>query len=174
MGLTKRLPDKDYLRKCEKLDILLLSFSASNLPTLFRIAWNGSNEIGQKELGRPFWSNNLGRIGYGTICRKTICRKLTQEQFAEFFSANCPWHSANCHWINFRQIVPKNGNISKIEENRLEYLEKKTENEKINLIVFHQIVSTGIMERINCSLVHQKTFPFKNDSCLSTQWIFSL
>ena len=22
----------------------------------------GSNEIGQKELGRPFWSNNLGRI----------------------------------------------------------------------------------------------------------------
>ena len=37
-------------------------------------------------------------IGYGTICRKTICRKLTQGQFADFFSANCPWHSAN--WVS--------------------------------------------------------------------------
>ena len=32
-----------------------------------RIAWNGSNEIGRKELGRPFWSNNLGRIDWGRI-----------------------------------------------------------------------------------------------------------
>ena len=39
--------------------------------------------------------------------------------------------------------------MSEIEENRLENLEKKTENEKINLISFHQIVSTVIMERIN-------------------------
>ena len=31
------------------------------------IAWNGSNEIGRKELGRPFWSNNLGRIDWGRI-----------------------------------------------------------------------------------------------------------
>ena len=32
--------------------------------------------------------------GLGTICRKTICRKLTQGQFAEFFSANCPFEFA--------------------------------------------------------------------------------
>ena len=31
------------------------------------IAWNGSNEIGRKELGRPFWSINLGRIDWGRI-----------------------------------------------------------------------------------------------------------
>ena len=34
------------------------------------------------------------RVGLGTICRKTICRKLTQGQFAEFFSANCPFEFA--------------------------------------------------------------------------------
>ena len=45
--------------------------------------------------------------GYGTICRKTICQKLTQGEFAEQFLANFLHDRQNgFRQIVFRQIVP--------------------------------------------------------------------
>ena len=43
-----------------------------HIANFFWIAWNGSNDIGRKELGRPFWSHNLGRIGSNGIGSKSI------------------------------------------------------------------------------------------------------
>ena len=60
-GIVNLHPTKEHTELC-----LLLSFILSHMAV------------------------HLQLIGYGTICRKTICRKLTQGQFAEFFSANCP------------------------------------------------------------------------------------
>ena len=45
-------------------------------------------------------------FGLGTICRKTICRKLTQGQFAEFFSANCPYEFAEFCRDNLPNMPP--------------------------------------------------------------------
>ena len=57
-----------------------------------------------------FWPSDMPPFplvpGLGTICRKTICRKLTQGQFAEFFSANCPYEFAEFCRDNLPNMPP--------------------------------------------------------------------